>query len=358
MTVLLILVIVLSGPYLRLDQAIDKRPIVAYFLDASQSMALPAGPFDNEKELAGVASALGYPAVDAKVRETVNHISRAKLAHDALSGRRVPLIEQLAKTYDLRFYWLAKRLDRLPVTGPGWKLPEVEPSGPSTRLGDGVAQLLEEAAGREIAGIVLFSDGQNNAGLAPAEAARAAAEVSAPIFTVPCGSEAPVRDLAVADVFAPDLVSVGDTVHVSATIELQGYAETPVEVQLTEEGGTAPLSSKELTVRSTEPQTVDLSFEAKQPGLRTLTVRVTAKGNLPDDLPQNNTDSVVVRVSDEKLHVLYVEGAPRWQFRFLKNAMRRDHGLSGLAGQGPDIVLETEARRLPAEATAAAEDAR
>ena len=165
-----------------------------------------------------------------------------------------------------------------------------------------------------------------------------------------CGSEAPVRDLAVADVFAPDLVSVGDTVHVSATIELQGYAEVPVEVQLTEEGGTAPLCSKELTLRSTEPQTVDLSFEAKQPGLRTLTVKVAAKGNLPEDLPENNTDSVMVRVSDEKLRVLYVEGSPRWQFRFLKNAMRRDHGLSGLAGQGPDIVLENEVRRLPAGA--------
>ena len=139
----------------------------------------------------------------------------------------------------------------------------------------------------------------------------------------------------------------------SATIELQGYQEAPVEVQLTEEGGTTPLSSKELTLRSTEPQTVDLSFEAKQPGLRTLTVKVSAKNNLPDDLPENNTDSVVVRVSDEKLRVLYVEGSPRWQFRFLKNAMRRDHGLSGLAGQGPDIVLENEVRRLPAGATLA-----
>jgi hypothetical protein len=350
-TVLVILLSVLSGPYLRLDQTVEKRPILAYFLDCSQSMALPAGPFTTDREWAAVAAALGHPAVDAEVRKAVSQISRAKLAHDALDARRQQLIEPLAKTYDLRFYRLADRLDRLPVSGPAWKLPEVLPSGPSTRLGDGITQLIEEAAGREIAGIVLLSDGQNNAGLSPAEAARAAAEVSAPIFTVPCGSEAPVRDLSVADVFAPDLVSVGDTVHVSATIELQGYAEVPVEVQLTEEGGTAPLDSKELTLRSTEPQTVDLSFEAKQPGLRTLTVRVSAKVNLPEDLPENNTDSVVVRVSDEKLHVLYVEGAPRWQFRFLKNAMRRDHGLSGLGGQGPDIVLETEARRLPAEAT-------
>ena len=77
----------------------------------------------------------------------------------------------MAAKYDLRFYRLADRLDRLPVAGPDWTLPERKPKGPSTRLGDGIVQLIEEAAGREIAGIVLFSDGQNNAGLSPAEAA-------------------------------------------------------------------------------------------------------------------------------------------------------------------------------------------
>ena len=163
--VLAILLLILSGPYLRLDQAIEKRPILAYFFDGSQSMALPAGPFTSESEVTAMASALGYPAVDAKVRDAVGHISRAKLAHDALHAARQPLIEQLAKKYDLRFYRLAERLDRLPVTGPSWKLPDVQPSGTSTRLGDGIAQLIEEAAGREIAGVVLLSDGQNNAGL-------------------------------------------------------------------------------------------------------------------------------------------------------------------------------------------------
>ena len=51
--ILLILVVVLSGPYLRLDQRIEKRPIFAYFFDDSQSMALPAGPFNGEGELRG-----------------------------------------------------------------------------------------------------------------------------------------------------------------------------------------------------------------------------------------------------------------------------------------------------------------
>jgi len=345
--ILLILIFVLSGPYLSLDQSIDKRPILAYFLDDSQSMALPAGPFEDESEIQRISETLGYAKTDAETRKAVNRLSRAKLAGDVLEAKREQLITSLADKYDLRFYQLADHLERLPTAGPAWTLPESKTKGASTRLGDGIAQLIEEAAGREIAGIVLMSDGQNNAGLSPAEAVRAAREVSAPIFSVPCGSEAPVRDLSVADLFAPDLVSVGDTVHVSATIALQGYQETAVEVLLLDGTEKTPLSRKELLLRNTEPQTVDLTFEAKRPGPRTLTVKAIPKAGLPDNLAENDSDSVVVRVSDEKLRVLYVEGPPRWQFRFLKNAMRRDHGLGGMQGQTPDIILENEARRQP-----------
>jgi hypothetical protein len=59
-------------------------------------------------------------------------------------------------------------------------------------------------------------------------------------------------------------------------------------------------------------------------------------------------------VTDEKLKVLYVEGLPRWDFRFLKNAMRRDTGLTGRDGKAIDIVLEAEWRRLADEQRATA----
>ncbi len=345
--ILLILIFVLSGPYLSLDQSVEKRPILAYFLDDSQSMALPAGPFDDEAEMKRISESLGYTKNDDDTRKTVNHLSRAKLAVDALTAKREQLVTSLADKFDLRFYRLAELLERLPTAAPAWALSESKTQGTSTRLGDGIAEVIEEAAGREIAGIVLLSDGQNNAGLSPTEAARSAGEVSAPIFSVPCGSEAPVRDLSVADLFAPDLVSVGDTVHVSATIALQGYQEAAVEVLLLDGTEKTPLSRKEMLLHNTEPQTVDLSFEAKRPGPRTLTVKAVPKTSLPDNLSENDSDSVVVRVSDEKLRVLYIEGPPRWQFRFLKNSMRRDHGLGGLQGKTPDIVLENEAHRQP-----------
>ena len=348
--ILAILLLVLAGPYLKLDQQIERRPMLAFVFDRSQSMALPAGPFNDEKELLRMAKATGYQAedgkIDAETRKALNRIGRAKLAEDVVQARRKELLEPLSKKYDLRFYAMSRQLERMAV-GDNFKLPEAEPKGSATHLGDAVTQLVEEAAGNEIAGIVLVTDGQNTGGRSIVEAARAAREASAPIFTVPPGSEAPVRDLSVVDVFAPDLVSVGDTVRVAVTLELQGYKEAPVKVLLFQDDGKDPIDTKDLVLKSTEQQHVDLTFEAKTPGAHTMTVKAIPGIELPDDLKENNSDSVVVRVSEDKLKVLYVEGLPRWQFRFLKNAMRRDHGLGGkLAGQ-PDIVLEAEVRRLP-----------
>jgi hypothetical protein len=71
----------------------------------------------------------------------------------------------------------------------------------------------------------------------------------------------------------------------------------------------------------------------------------------PEHLRANNSDIAFVRVSDEKLRVLLVDGLPRWDFRFLKNAIRRDHGLGGRARtEEPDVVLEAEVRKRNGEA--------
>src|SRR5215813_13752057 len=62
--ILLLLVLVLAAPYARLTHTTENKPVVGVLLDQSQSMSLPAGPFDTE-ELAGVAGAAGYKVKDA-----------------------------------------------------------------------------------------------------------------------------------------------------------------------------------------------------------------------------------------------------------------------------------------------------
>ena len=65
-----------------------------------------------------------------------------------------------------------------------------------------------------------------------------------------------------------------------------------------------------------------------------LTVTIPPLPEEPESLRSNNTDVAFVRVSDEKLKVLLIDGLPRWDFRFLKNAMRRAQMASLEVGSG------------------------
>jgi hypothetical protein len=351
--VLVLLIGVLSGPYLKIDHESERKPIVGVLFDHSQSMQLPAGPFESEAEMAQAAKAIGYSAADGRLevdtRKSLNRISRAKLAQSAVEAQTASLLDPLVKKYDVRFYSFARDIAQLGVDPAHPKFPEPpNPGGSATHLGDAIAHALDEAAGRQVAGVVVFTDGQNTGGRAPSEVAHAAAAAGAPLFAVPTGSTTRLRDVAIVDVFTTGLVSVGDTARVAVTLESQGFDNRPVKVELRE--GETRIDSKDLVLRGSEQQQVELTFQAKKPGAHYFTVHVPPMPEEPDYLRANNTDTAYVRVSEEKLRVLYLDGLPRWDFRYLKNAVRRDHGLAGRTAEQPDIVLEAEwRRRSPSE---------
>src|SRR5205807_403547 len=141
----------------------------------------------------------------------------------------------------------------------------------------------------QVAGIILFSDGQNTAGRSLAEVSRDAAAVGTPIFAVPVGTSRRLRDVAIVDVFTSGLVSKGDTAHVAVTIESQGFNGRKVPVELLENGKV--LDTKELELRDTEQQRVDLTFRADQAGAHFLQVRVKKQPEEPEKLLGNNEDT-------------------------------------------------------------------
>ena len=350
--ILLMLVLVLGSPFLKLDHKAENKPIVAVLFDQSQSMQLPAGPYESESELLRIAEAAGYRATgasaDADTRRALNRMSRAKLGQAVINGSARPLFQKLAKKFDVQYFSFAGDLNRIGVDPADPKLPEPPTlGGPRTQMGDAIGKVLDDAAGRQVAGIVLLSDGQNNGGRPPADAAGAAKSAGTPIFTVPVGSSRRLQDVAIVDLFATSLVTVEDTVRVAVTVESHGFDKRSVKVELRD--GELLLDSKEILLRDAEQQQVELSFKAKKVGTHYLTVSVPPQPEEPEHLRANNTDNVFVRVSEDKLKVLLIEGRPHWDFRFLKNALRRDNGIGGRTGDKVDIRLETEWRRLSKE---------
>ncbi|MBL4846434.1 MAG: hypothetical protein JKY65_12975 [Planctomycetes bacterium] len=73
------------------------------------------------------------------------------------------------------------------------------------------------------------------------------------------------------------------------------------------------------------------------------------------DLENNKTKPRRVRVIDERIRVLYVEGYPRWEYRYLKNALVRDKHMEVqclLVSADPEFIQESTSgvvplRRLP-----------
>lgn len=359
LAILTVLVLVLAGPYLKLDYAIEKRPVVALLFDRSASMQLPAGPFPTSDEagalaraLAGRQSARTNRSVPIKAEERIalEKMTRARLAAAVVNASRKEFLDPMSQRFEIRAYAFASQSARLDAASVGLEIAAPAPSDAAgTQLGDAIGRVLDDAAGRTVAGILVFSDGQNTGGRSPAEVSQAALRAAAPVFAVPTGSSARARDVVVADVFTTGLVYLGDTARVSVTVASHGFDRRAVKVELRD--GSTLLDSKDLVLHDAEEQRVELTFQAKEVGAKYLTVVIPAQPEEPEQLRANNSEVAFVRVSDEKLHVLLVDGLPRWDFRFLKNGMRRDHGLCGKSSQDePVVVLEAEiSRRAAAE---------
>jgi len=337
--VLALLVIVLGGPYLRLEEPVTQKPVLAWLTDESASMSLPVGSYDGD-QLAALAVAAGMaekppdngPAkVDADVRRELVNVTRAQFAARVVDRHRAAVLVPLADQFDLRAYRFARRLQPDTTLAPHDPKPEDSPPAgdlADTALGDALDEVIALAAGRRLAGIVLLSDGRTTTGSDPIQVMKRQQAVTTekrvpPVWAIPVGSPEPPVDIALLDVLAPAQLAVGDTAVVVATITSHGFDDRRIKVTLLE--GDKALDETEAALRAGERQQLQLDFEAKEPGMRLLTVQVAPQGE--EQVQDNNRSGLAINVDEQRWRVLYIEGYPSWDFRFLDHSLRRDHGL-------------------------------
>ena len=171
--------------------------------------------------------------------------------------------------------------------------------------------------------IVLASDGDWNDGRPPVQAATALRLAGIPVLTVPVGSPTPLPDVTVTSLDCPVTGVAGKPFRVpftiSSTLPREQMATVAVE---TSDGQTF---SKQVRLASMGKTTDFISWTPATVGDFTVTVRVPPQpGEL---LPDNNTRTTPVSIRQERLRVLVVETAPRWEYRYLRNALSRDPGV-------------------------------
>ena len=118
--------------------------------------------------------------------------------------------------------------------------------GSGTHIADSVLKVMAEAAGRPVAGLILFSDGGKHRWPTPDKSLRRVpGKIDAPV-RLACGSGAKSKDVSIVDLSTAGQVTLGDTARVGVVIESTGYEGKTVKLELFD--GTALLDTKEITL--------------------------------------------------------------------------------------------------------------
>lgn len=173
--------------------------------------------------------------------------------------------------------------------------------------------------------IYLITDGNDTTGLDPIEAAAA---LSAPIDVIPVGRErstgAPPRDIAIDSIDRSDSVPLGSVIPITVHISGTGYAGRVVNIILRSKDDT--IAEGEIMVDDLPgTQSLTLNFHPDRTGIYDLSISVSP---LPGEtVAENNTVNFPLSVHDKLPRVLYIDGAIRPEYKFLRRVLSTDPGI-------------------------------
>jgi hypothetical protein len=217
----------------------------------------------------------------------------------------------------------------------------LEPQGMETRLGEALGELIRQTAGRTLSGIVVLTDGGQNAGVEVATANERAVAAKTRLIAVGVGGLDEPLNVQLAEVQAPTDVQLGDRFDLTAFVQAQGLAGRDVSVELlvSEEGSSEPptmVTSQEVTLPE-DGVPVELKFPiqpAGEGGWR-YTVRVLPRTAVAEFNTQDNELTHAVRVFDRPTRVLLLAGGPMRDYQFVRNLLNRHKSIE------VDVLLQT-----------------
>ncbi|MCC7476244.1 MAG: VWA domain-containing protein [Pirellulales bacterium] len=222
---------------------------------------------------------------------------------------------------------------------PDWAA-ELQPRGAQTRLGQAVADQLRFYREAPLAGVVVISDGAQNAGIDPRAAVEAAKGAKVPVFTIGVGSAAMQRNVAIRDLMAPTRAFPNDTLNVVGYLQANGFANRTVEVELVRRGakdpeGSGSVIATERVALATDGELTPVSFEVDpgQAGTFVFQLRLTPPPE--DGNPRDNQRDAEIEIVDRKTRVLLFASGPMRDYQFLRNQLHRDDTMI------VDVLLQT-----------------
>ena len=231
------------------------------------------------------------------------------------SGR---LREVLGRRFALRDFRFSATAERASTPDGGTY------AGTRSNVGQALQRTAEELAGLPVSGIVLLTDGADTSRSGMADTLRALRSAGLPVFAVGLGRETLAQDVQLGRVDPPLVVLKGATLVVDVVIGQSGFAGRTVPVVVEDEG--QPIASQDVTLPGDgEPATARVRFTLAEAGPRVLRFRIPVLDG--EQVAKNNEREALVTVVDSREKILYIEGQPRYEMKFLRQAVADDKNL-------------------------------
>jgi uncharacterized membrane protein len=233
--------------------------------------------------------------------------SRLQIAVDSLEADALP---KLKSSFTVNMFSFARDLIELP------SLDQVPAPGPVTHIGDALLTLLRGAQSGAVAAVVLVSDGADNSDALDAAKIAEIASFGVPVHTVGVGSESLPNDLELEDVQLPAVGLPGSTVSAQVSIRHSGGALAQLKVY----DGDAIIASQAIQLPNTNGVTTRfVDIDVGKAGVRDLKFSLDALPGETDVI--NNSRMRPMEVPEQRRHILYIEGEPRWEYKFIRRAI-------------------------------------
>ena len=196
--------------------------------------------------------------------------------------------------------------------------------GQQTHIGDAIDRVRQELESVPVSGIVLVSDGADNSQAPIGDQLLALRARSIPVFAIGVGAERFDKDIEIRRVETPHSVMRGSAIAADILVRQRGFANRRLPL-IVEDGGKIVAQDTITMPADGDVAAVHVSVFLNKAGARALTFRIPLQPG--EQVTQNNAQVTLVDVRERRERILYIEGEPRYEARFIRAAIAADSNL-------------------------------
>jgi uncharacterized membrane protein len=228
------------------------------------------------------------------------------------------MLKTLGEKFQVRLYEFGKEPERIQ------KPDQATATAAASRLGDTLERVMAESSSLPLGAIVMLTDGADNAGGIDLQTVAAIRRQRIPVHTIGFGKERPDKDVEINDAVLPARALPKSKLTAAVTFQSYGYSGSKARLSVRDNGRV--LASQEVTLKSDgQMQSETLVFDCGEAGPKSLEIGIDPLSGEVNTA--NNKITRLVSVEARKPRILYVEGEPRWDYKFIRRALDDFQGM-------------------------------